>query len=68
MKFFQDDCLSVGQYAHKIGKSRRTVQRYISMGMPTVNGTKQSIHLPTVNQWWLTQIKGKTKIMEGYND
>ena len=65
MQFFQDECLSVEQYAQKIGKTRRTVQRYISMGMPTVNGTHKSIHLPSVNEWWLTQIESKLDSKEG---
>ena len=65
MQFFQDECLSVEQYAQKIGKTRRTVQRYISMGMPTVNGTHKSIHLPSVNEWWLTQIGSKLDSKEG---
>ena len=59
MQFFQDECLSVEQYAQKIGKTRRTVQRYISKGMPTVSGTHKSLHLPSVNEWWLTQIVSK---------
>jgi hypothetical protein len=52
MRIFQDDCVSVTKYAQMIGKSRRTVQRYISIGMPAVKGTRECIHLPTVEKWW----------------
>ena len=67
MILFQDDCLSIEQYAQKIGKTRRTVQRYISMGMPTVHGTHKSIHLPSVNEWWLSQIESKVGNKESGN-
>ena len=56
MNTFQDDCLTIEKYAKRIGKSRRTVQRYIVLGMPTIKGITQCIHLPTVNQWWLSRI------------
>ena len=35
MKIIQDECVSVGKYASMIGKSNRTVQSYISEGLPT---------------------------------
>ena len=68
MQTFQDQCLTVAHYAKLIGKSRRTVQRYIAIGMPIIRGTKQSIHLPTVNEWWLSQISSKTNTKETNND
>ena len=68
MRLFQDDCLSIEQYAQRIGKSRRTVQRYVSLGMPTISGTQKSIHLPTVNEWWLTKIESKPGTKETNND
>jgi predicted transcriptional regulator len=51
--------VSVGQYAKSLGLSRRTIQRYISNGMPTIKGTHKSIHLPTVNKWWEEQAVSK---------
>ena len=58
MRIFQDDCVSVTKYAQMIGKSRRTVQRYISIGMPAVKGTRECIHLPTVEKWWANTAEG----------
>jgi hypothetical protein len=58
-KIFQDDCVSVSQYASMIGRSRRTVQRYITLGMPAVRGTRNCIHLPTVDQWWKQQAQAE---------
>ena len=51
MRFMQDECVTVGQYAKSLGLSRRTIQRYISNGMPIIKGTRKSVHLPTVNRW-----------------
>ena len=67
MKIFQDDCLSIEQYAQRIGKSRRTVQRYVSLGMPIISGTQKSIHLPTVNEWWLKKVESKLRTEENKN-
>lgn len=58
-KLFQDDCVSVSHYAQMIGKSRRTVQRYITLGMPALRGTRKCIHLPTVDEWWKQQVQAQ---------
>ena len=57
MQIFQDDCVTKSQYAKMIGRSRRTVQRYIKMGMPELTGTHKSIHIPSVNAWWKEQVR-----------
>lgn len=59
MHYMQHECVTVGQYAKSLGLSRRTIQRYISNGMPTIKGTHKSIHLPTVNKWWEEQAVSK---------
>ena len=64
MKVFQDDCVSVTKYAQMIGKSRRTVQRYISIGMPAVKGTRECIHLPTVEKWWAKKAENRVALNE----
>jgi len=51
MEIFQNNCVTKSQYAKMIGRSRRTVQRYIQIGMPELKGTHKSIHIPTVNEW-----------------
>jgi hypothetical protein len=59
MKCFQDECVSVSKYASLIGKSRRTVHRYIALGMPVVKGTYNPIHVPSANEWWQSRIQGR---------
>ena len=68
MKLFQDHCVSIEQYAQQIGKSRRTIQRYITNGMPVVRGCHKPIHIPTVNAWWESRIASKTEATGGSND
>ena len=64
MKLIQNECVTKSQYAKMIGRSRRTVQRYIKLGMPEITGTHKSIHIPTVNAWWEEKIRSKGEANE----
>ena len=55
-----EECLTIEQYARQLGVSRRTMHRYINMGMPRIEGIRQCIHVPTANNWWLTQIQSSS--------
>ena len=59
MDIIQDECVTKSQYARMIGRSRRTVQRYINIGMPEIRGTHKSIHVPSANEWWRQQVCSK---------
>ena len=63
-----DDCLTIEQYAQQLGVSRRTMHRYINMGMPRIAGVRQCIHVPTANDWWLSQARPSSEAQEGQND
>ena len=67
-RIFQDDCVTITKYAEMIGKSRRTVLRYISLGMPALKGTRHAIHIPTVEEWWLAQALSNSEQKGGLND
>jgi len=67
MKIIQDECVSVSMYASMIGKSNRTVQRYISEGLPIIKGTHNPIHIPTANEWWLSRIQSFSE-KDNFND
>ena len=62
-----NDCLTIEQYAQQLGVSRRTLHRYIRMGMPTITGVRKCIHLPTVNDWWLLQATASPSSKETWN-
>ena len=56
MEYFQEECLTVAEYVASIGKSVRSVQRYIAAGMPAMKAAGTLIHLPTANAYWASQI------------
>lgn len=58
MKPIQKDCVTISQYALEIGKSVRTVQRYVAQGLPVIKGCAPLIHLPTANAYWLSKMTG----------
>ena len=58
MKPIQKDCVTISQYALEIGKSVRTVQRYVAQGLPVIKGCAPLIHLPTANAYWLSRMTG----------
>ena len=59
MKPIQKDCVTISQYALEIGKSVRTVQRYVAQGLPVIEGCAPLIHLPTANAYWLSRMAGR---------
>ncbi len=59
MKPIQKDCVTISQYALEIGKSVRTVQRYVAQGLPVIKGCAPLIHLPTANAYWLSRMTGE---------
>ena len=68
MKNIFDECLTVEQYAQQLGVSKRTMHRYINMGMPRISGVRQCIHVPTANDWWLSLAQPLSIAQERQND